>query len=410
MLKNIFKYIQTFLKWILLALIIGAAGGIVGSLFHESIDYVTNLRSKTPWIIYFLPLGGLAIAGMYRIFKSQGKLDTNRVIDSVNGDEKVPLVTVPLIFISTVITHFLGGSAGREGAAIQLGGSMGYNFGKALRLKKGDIHIIVMSGMSAVFSALFGTPVAAALFAIEVSSVGVMHYAALVPSMVSSVTAYIIANWFGISPVRYAVSFPDTVAIMTILKTVVLSALAAIVAICFCCAIKKSEQYFKKWIKNRFLRTFVGGCAIVAATMLVGNLDYNGAGTDIIARAMTGQTKPEAFVLKIIFTALTIASGFKGGEIVPAFFIGSTFGCVVAPLIGLDPALGAAIGFVALFCGVVNCPVASLVLALEVFGGQGILIFGITCAVSYMMSGNFGLYKSQKIVYSKLNTNYIDEN
>ncbi len=393
----------------MLALIVGAAGGIVGSLFHKSIDYVTELRTINTWVVFLLPLGGLLIAVMYSAFKSKGKIDTNRVIDSVSGNEKVPLIMLPLIFVSTVITHFLGGSAGREGAALQLGGSIGYNLGKAVRLKKGDIHIIVMAGMSAVFAALFGTPLAAAFFSMEVSAVGVMHYAALVPCMLSAITASLVALWFGVSPVRFAIFVNAAYSPETLLKTVLLALLCAIVAIGFCSAIKYLEKSAKKWVPNIYLRAVIGGTVIVIATMLIG-MDYNGAGMNIVSNAFEGIAKPEAFALKILFTAVTLSAGFKGGEIVPAFFVGSTFGCVLAPLIGIDPTLGAAIGFVALFCGVVNCPVASLLLAIEVFDGQGILLFGITCAVSYMMSGNFGLYKSQKIVYSKINANYIDEN
>ena len=409
MTENILRYIKTFLKWILLSLIVGAAGGIVGSLFHKSIDYVTEFRAENTWVIFLLPFGGLAIAGMYRLFKSKGNIDTNRVIDSVSGKEKVPLIMLPLIFVSTVITHLLGGSAGREGAALQLGGSIGYNLGKSVRLKKGDIHIIVMAGMSAVFAALFGTPLAAAFFAIEVSSVGVMHYAALVPCIASAITASLVALWFGVAPVRFDIVVSNTPPITVFVQTILLAVLCALVAICFCSAIKYLEKSAKKLVPNTYLRAVAGSAVIIVATMLIGT-DYNGAGMNIVSNAFLGNAKPEAFVLKILFTAVTLAAGFKGGEIVPAFFVGSTFGCVFAPLIGLDAGIGAAIGFIALFCGVVNCPVASLLLGVEVFGGQGILLFGITCAVSYMMSGNFGLYKSQKIVYSKLNANYIDEN
>ena len=166
----------------------------------------------------------------------------------------------------------------------------------------------------------------------------------------------------------------------------------------------------EKLFKNKYLRAFVGAVVIVLLTLLVGTRDYNGAGMDIITRAISGEAKPEAFLLKILFTAVTIATGFKGGEIVPTFFIGSTFGCVASPLFGLDPTLGAAIGFIALFCGVVNCPVASIILSLEVFGPEGILFFAIACSVSYMMSGYFGLYESQKILYSKINDEYININ
>ncbi|MBE7033417.1 MAG: chloride channel protein [Ruminococcaceae bacterium] len=412
LIKNSFicivKYIIAFLKWVLIAIVVGIAGGLLGSVFHICIDRVTELRVEKSFLIYFLPVGGIVIAALYRLFSSKGTIDTNRVIKSVRRDKNVPLVMIPLIFISTVITHMLGGSAGREGAALQLGGSIGYNTGKALRLKKNDMHIIVMSGMSAVFAALFGTPLTATIFSLEVTNVGVLHYAGLLPCIISSVTASQVAKWFNLHPVHFSgIEFGNITWHLT-LQVIFVAVICAVASILFCLAIKKSELLMDKLLKNSFIRAFAGGIVIVLLTMLVGTRDYNGAGMDVISRAIGGEALPWAFVLKIIFTAITIAAGFKGGEIVPAFFIGSTLGCVIAPIVGLSPALGAAVGFVALFCGVVNCPIASIILSLEVFGAEGILFFAIATAVSYMLSGYFGLYESQKISYSKIDDEYID--
>lgn len=403
-------YITAFIKWLFIAAIVGVVGGVVGSVFHESIEYVTHLRVENYRLILLLPVGGLAIAAMYRIFGKKGKIDTNRVIEAVQTDNNVPLIMTPLIFVGTVITHLFGGSAGREGAALQLGGSLGYNLGKVFRLNKNDMHIIVMSGMSAVFAALFGTPLTAAFFAIEVISVGVIHYAALVPCIISAIVAYEIALLgFGIAPVSFAAAHLDASA-EVVLKVIVLAVLCALVSILFCTAIKKAEHYIKKLIPNIYLRAFAGGAAVVLLTFALQTTDYNGAGMSVIENALAGNAKPWAFAVKILFTAITIAAGFKGGEIVPGFFIGSTFGCVAGSLLGLDPGFAAAIGFVALFCGVVNCPVASVLLSVEVFGGNSILLFAIACGVSFMMSGYFGLYKSQKFLYSKIKEEFVDIN
>ena len=404
------EYIRAFVKWLIIAAVVGAVGGVVGSVFHESIEYVTHLRVANNWLIILLPVGGLLIAALYNAFGKKGRIDTNRVIEAVQRDNNVPLIMAPLIFVGTVITHLFGGSAGREGAALQLGGSLGYNLGKLFKLNKNDMHIIVMSGMSAVFAALFGTPLTAAFFAIEVISVGIIHYAALVPCLISSIVAYQIALiGFGISPVSFEIpqiAFSAEI----LLKVIVLAVLCALVSILFCTAIKKSEQYIKKLIPNAFLRAFAGGAAVVLLTVALQTTDYNGAGMDVVEAALHGNAKPWAFAVKIVFTAVTIAAGFKGGEIVPGFFIGSTFGCVSGSLLGIDPGFAAAIGFVALFCGVVNCPFASVLLAIEVFGGNSILLFAIACGVSFMMSGYFGLYKSQKFLYSKIKEEYIDIN
>lgn len=404
--RTVKTYTIAFAKWIFLSLLIGIVGGILGSVFHICIDIVTEKRVENPHIILLLPIGGLVITLLYRLFHKQGKIDTNRVILSVRKGEKVPLVMIPLIFISTVITHALGGSAGREGAALQLGGGIGYNLGRVFKVKA--MPIMVMTGMSAVFAALFGTPITAAIFSLEVTTVGVFHYAGLLPCVISAVTASEIAKLFGLHGVHYAgISFGALTGGIA-LKIATLSVICALVSILFCFTIKITEEYFDKLIKNSYLRSFVGGLLVVGLSYLVGTFDYNGAGMDVIGRAMDGEAVPWAFVLKIIFTAVTIAAGFKGGEIVPTFFIGATLGCTLSYLLGLDAGVGAAIGFIALFCGVVNCPVASLILSIEVFGAEGLLYFAIACSISYLLSGCFGLYKSQKIIYSKTDDEYID--
>lgn len=409
--RDVLRYAGAFAKWLLLALAVGALGGLVGSVFHISVDRATSLRVDSfPWLIYLLPLGGVLITAFYMLFRRFGHIDTNRVIESVQGSGKVPLAMIPLIFVSTVITHLLGGSAGREGAALQLGGSIGYNLGRLVRLSEHDLHIIVMTGMSSVFAALFGTPLTAAIFAIEVTSVGVVHYAAFFPCFIGALTAYEISLAFGISPVAFALSIHDEISAMLLLRVVALSLLCALVGILFCSCITLFENFGERFMKNKYLRALLGGALLILLTTLVGSQDYNGAGVNVIARAIDGEAAPEAFVMKMIFTAVTIAAGFKGGEIVPTFFIGSTFGCVVAPLLGLDPSLAAAIGFVALFCSVVNSPLASVMLSIEVFGEAGLFYFALACSISYMMSGSFGLYKSQKIVYSKLDDEYVGLN
>ena len=404
------KYLLTFLKWIGVAVIIGAVGGCVGAAFHMLVEKATELREEHGAILYLLPLGGLIIAAMYNRFKKSGKIDTNRVIEAVRENEKVPLIMLPLIFVSTVISHLLGASVGREGAALQIGGSIGYNFGRLLKLNERNMHIIIMAGMSSVFAALFGTPVAAAIFALEVINVGVFKYAGLLACVSSAVVAYWVSVLFGAEPVRFAVVVTDVISAEVVCRVIILSLLCAVVSIVFLTAVKKCEHYADNLIKNSYVRALAGGAVIILLTLLAGCRDYNGAGMGIVEAAISGEAKPLAFLMKIIFTAVSISAGFKGGEIVPTLFIGATFGCAVSDLIGLDAGMAAAIGMVSLFCCVVNCPIASVLLAIELFGGCGALYFALAVAVSYMMSGCFGLYKSQKIIYSKLDTEYIDIN
>lgn len=273
------------------------------------------------------------------------------------------------------------------------------------------MSLIVLSGMSGVFSALFGTPMTATFFALEVVSVGVIYYSGFVPCIVSAVVAYGVSMLFGLQPVKYdiAASIPE-IDLFVSLKVILLAAVCALLSIAFCMAMKGTHRLMARYLKNKFVRVAVGGAAVALLSLIFSSGDYNGAGMNVISSALGGAAKPEAFLLKIIFTAITIGAGYKGGEIVPTFFIGATFGCVLGGLIGLNPAFGAAVGLVAMFCGVTNSPIASIVLSVELFDASGLVLFGIASGVSYMLSGYYGLYNTQKIVYSKLKAQFINVN
>ena len=392
------KYLKSFLKWILLSIVIGCLGGVVGSLFHIAIEQVTELRIHHTWLVYLLPFGAVVIALVYGFFKKYGALNTDRIIKAVQGEEEVSFILAPLIFFGATITHLVGGSAGREGAALQLGGSIGYRVGKLVRLSSKDLSIVVITGMASVFSALFGTPVTAAIFSLEVAVVGSVNYRGFLPCIAASFVAYITSGLFGIEPVRYASVITGTLTLGFVLKTTLLALLVALVSILFLRAISGCSKLSKKYIPNAYVRSVVLAAVILGLTLLEGSGDYNGAGMNIVGEALKGNARYEAFILKILFTVLSLAAGFKGGEIVPTFFIGSTFGCVAASVLGMDASLGAALGFVALFCCVVNCPIASLFLAIEVFGTESVGVFAYVIAVSFMFSGKGSLYKSQKIL------------
>lgn len=405
------QYIKVFVKWLFIATATGVAGGAIGSLFSICIKNANELNNSLWYLTLLLPLGGVLIVFLYRLCRIENDPGTNCVLESIRSQKHIPFVIAPLIFVSTIITHLLGGSAGREGAALQLGGGLGTVVGKIFRLEESDIHIAVMCGMSGLFSSLFCTPITAAFFALEVISVGVAYYSALVPCFTSAVVAYFVAIHLGVSPLQFDINMAiPKLEFFTMARVIGLAAACAVISILFCVAMRQTQKWAKKLIKNEYLRIVTGGFIIIALTVAVGCKDYNGAGSDIIINAIGGSAKPEAFLLKIIFTAVTIGCGFKGGEIVPTLFIGSTFGCVFGSLLGLNPTFGAAIGLICLFCGVINCPVASIIMSVEVFGAQGLIFFGIAAAVSYMLSGYYGLYSSQKILYSKLKAKYININ
>lgn len=404
------KYYFTFLKWLLLSIIVGVVCGFIGTAFFYCVSSSTNVRKMFPFLIYFMPLAGMLIVFAYRTLGVKHDKGTNLVISSIRSKEVVPLRTVFLIFVSTSITHLFGGSAGREGAALQIGGGIGARIGKIFRLDERGLHILTMCGMSAVFSALFGTPITATIFSMEVISVGLMHYSALVPCLFSSIISYQIAIHANVEFEIYnlAVFPPET--FITYGKVIVIGLVCAMVGVIFCETMHKFSKLIRKIIKNPYVLAAFGGGVIIILTLLVGNQDYNGAGTDIILKAVNGEAHWYSFILKIIFTVVTLSCGFKGGEIVPTFFIGSTLGCVLAPVIGLPASFGAALGMIGIFCAVVNCPIASLALSIELFGVDRIILFAIVCVVSYMMSGTYSLYSSQKIMYSKLEPEYINRN
>ena len=399
-------YAAALLKWIVVGGLVGGVGGVVGALFHLGVNYATSVRLAHPWVLYLLPLGGLVIAGLYRLCKLEGK-GTNAVIESVHFGSDVPVLLVPLIFVSTVITHLCGGSAGREGAALQIGGGIGYRTGRLLHLGEKDLPLATLCGMSGVFSALFGTPLTATVFALEVISVGVLYYAGLVPCITAAMTGYLISLLLGVPPTRFTVAMPALDA-WTMLLVLVLAILCALVSILFCRGLHITEHLAARLVKNSYLRAAAGGVVIIALTLLLGTTDYNGAGMDVIQRALNGQANGWAWLLKLLFTAITIGCGFKGGEVVPSFFVGAAFGCWVGTLLDLPPAFAAAIGLVAVFCGAVNCPIASVVLSVEMFGAEGMLYFAMACAISYVLSGYCGLYSSQTILYSKLRAEFIN--
>lgn len=396
-------------KWVIFAILVGTIVGLCGSAFYFGMSYVTFLRTAHPWLILLLPAGGLVIVGLYHLFHDEKDTGTNLVISAIHSGDELPFRMAPLIFISTLITHLFGGSAGREGAALQMGGSIGNALGRLFRFDEKDKHVMIMCGMSAAFSALFGTPMAAAIFPMEMVSVGVMYYIALVPCVISSLVAHGIAVSFGVSNELFLIGEIPAFGILSSVKISVLAILCALVSILFCVILHQTGHLYKKLFKNPYLRVFAGGCLIVLLTCLVGSQSYNGTGINIIENCINGTVRPEAFLLKMIFTALTLGAGYKGGEIVPSFFTGAAFGCLFGNLLGFSPTLCTAVGMTSVFCGVTNSPITSLLISFELFGYDGMPYFLLATAFSYMLSGYFGLYHSQKIVYSKYKTNYINK-
>ena len=405
---NLLGQLRVLLRWVLLGSITGVVVGVIGAMFYHGIIWATDYRTEHDYIILGLPFAGLLIVFLYRLCKDYEDKGTNLVIKSIQAGENLPITKAPLIFISTILTHLFGGSTGRESAALQMGGSIGYNLGKLFRLKEGNVKIITMCGMSAAFSALFGTPMTAAFMAMEIENVGIMYYSALVPCVISALVASGVSEYLGVVEETFAVTVVPEFSLYNAAFTGILAILCAIVSVLFCNVLKLSGRIYKKLIKNAYLRIFVGGCIVSALTFASGTRLYNGAGINVIEMAVKGDAPYIAFLLKMVFTALTLGAGYKGGEIVPALYIGATFGCLYSQLLGFDPALCAAIGMGALFCGVTNCPISSLFICFELFGFKGMPYYLLAVALSYTFSGYSSLYSSQKIVYSKFHNKYVN--
>ena len=392
---------RQFCRWVLLGILAGVVVGVAGAVFHHLDELAAHTRMAHGWLLFLLPFAGLAIAGLYHICGIDNDRGTNFALVAVRENKGMALRTAPLIAAATVLTHLTGGSSGREGAALQLGSSIASFIGRRLRLDEREARIMTMCGMAAGFSALFGTPIASAVFAMEVVSVGVMYYAALAPCMVAALTAQQVALRLGGEATCFVLPEVPAVSWQTLVSTLLLGCLIGMLAWVECIVMAAVHHRYHKLFPNHFLCAFVGGCAVIVVTLLLGTRDYNGAGMDVIRRATLGEALPWAFLCKLLLTALTLGAGFKGGEIVPTFFIGATFGCTVGGLLGLPAGFAAALAMVGLFCGVTNSPLTSVLLAYELFGGEALPLFALVCAVAYRLSGYESLYREQRIVYSK---------
>ena len=393
--------LKTSLKWVVFAILSGVLVGSVGTLFYLCMALVTLVRTKNPWLIFLLPVGGILIVGAYRLLHDERDTGTNLVLSAIHSGDELPLRMAPLIFISTLITHLFGGSAGREGAALQLGGSIGNGLGRLFHFDEKDKHIMIMCGMSAGFSAVFGSQITAALFALEISCVGILPLGGLFPCVVSSLAAGTVARAMGVRAMRFylSASTPD---VLFYGQVLVLGIACGLLSILVCYTFSGVRAGLARLFPNPYLRVVVGSAGVMVLTLILGTKAYLGTGEALIAQAIDqGRAAPQDCLLKLLLTALTLGAGLKGGEIVPCFAIGASFGCVVGPLLGLPAPYAAAVGMVSLFCGVTNCPLTALMLGFEVFffcnpGG-----FLMAVAASFLVSGYSGLYAKQKFAFSK---------
>lgn len=386
---------------------VGIASGIASAGFLYLLNGATAYREAHPWLLFFLPLAGLFIGWVYDRFGQSVAAGNNLLLERIHSEETVaiPFRMVPLVLGGTVLTHLFGGSAGREGTAVQMGGTLANLVTKPLRLSLPDHRLLIMSGISGGFGSVFGTPLAGMVFGLEVLSRGRMNYAALIPCFVASYIGDVVCRSLGIHHTVYdvGVSLPD----MTLYRwflVLIVSALFAGAAAGFVGLTEGIGHWMKAHVKSPLLRPFLGGVFLIGLTYLVGTRDYLGLSLPLIARSFTVESVVIwAFALKILFTSVTIGTGFKGGEVTPLFCIGATLGAGFAHLTGQQPAFFAALGFVAVFAGAANTPVACILMGIELFGAQMAIPLTAACLIAYILSGHRGIYTAQRVGVPKAN-------
>ena len=405
--KNIAKWeivqaVWTLLKWLVLGVAIGAFVGAVGALFGHTLIWVGALRKLYPFVVYGLPLGGLVIVALYRGAKNTDDKGTNTVIGALQDGTDISFKMAPLIYISTTLTQLFGGSAGREGAALQLGGSIANKAAKILKMKDSSRRMLIMCGMTAGFSSLFGTPLAASVFSLEIACVGYLQLGGLVPCVISAYTGFFMAKLLKMPPEVFPVEAIPGVTPMLLLQVVALAVIVGVVSILFCKLLHGAEHVYSRFFKNPYLRIAAAGTLLVLLIGATGTRAYLGSGMHIIEEIFHHREgKWYDFLLKMLFTAVTLGAGFKGGEIVPSFTVGAALGFACSGILGLPVELAAACGMTGLFCGVTNCPITALLISFELFGYAGMPYYIIAVSVSYLISGYHSLYQKQRIIWSK---------
>jgi H+/Cl- antiporter ClcA len=390
-------------QWILLGSLVGVLAGAASALFLWLLERATEFRSAHELVVYTLPLGGLAIGWVYERFGQAIKAGNNLVIDTIHDEgPEIPLRMAPMVLVGTVLTHVFGGSAGREGTAVQIGASIADFLSHRSRLGTHARRQLLAAGVAGGFGSVFGTPIAGMVFGLEFIVLGHVEYDALVPALVASVVGDMTTRALGIVHTHYPVASHVPLTLMLLLKWLLFAAAVALVTTAFIELTHFIKQRGEKHVSRLPLRMFFGGVAVVGLWKLVGTSDYLGLGVPTIVRSFHDPALPlHAFALKLVFTAVTLGAGFLGGEVTPLFFVGASLGNALARVLQIPLELGAGVGMAAVFAASANTPLALSISAMELLGAPIFPPVVIVCVLAYVLSGHRSIYSAQRLVRAK---------
>ena len=407
-------------KWTLLVIPISFTVGSLVALFLFLLEKATQVRWQHEWLLLLLPPAGILIYLLYKYLGKNSDAGNNLIMEEIHQPGGgVPARMAPLVLFTTVITHLFGGSAGREGTAVQIGGSIANLYARWFKLNEPDLRILLMTGIAAGFGAVFGTPITGAVFALEVLAIGVIRYDALIPCFIAAVFADITTSAWGIHHTHYHIDFTGSpsdlipfihVDVLLLLKIVLAGICFGLASYLFAELIHTIKNYSNHFIRIKWLIPVIGGLLIIGLCYFTGTTDYSGLGVNgkeaanvsIVSAFHAGGATSWSWLLKMVFTVITLGMGFKGGEVTPLFFIGATLGNTIAVLLGAPVDLFAGLGFIAVFAGATNTPIACTLMGVELFGGGNVLYFAVACFTAYYFSGHSGIYPAQRVMVAKI--------
>ena len=389
-------------KWLLITFILGIFMGSLSAFFLNSLTFVTNVRLAFPWLLLLLPISGGIFAFLYNAYGKNAARGNNLVIDQGNGgEEKIPLRLIPLTLFGTITTHLFGGSVGREGTAVQMGGALAENFARLIRLNKLERELLVISGISAGFSSVFGTPLAGTLFGLEVLAIGKVRTEAIFPSFFAALFANFVTESFGVKHIHYDMGSIPTWNVALFFKLLIAGIAFGLIGWVFSRSIVFLKGWYAKRMPNPVIRNFIGGAIVVLVAVVLQTQRYLGLSLPLLEEAFNGTAHFYDFIGKLGFTVLSLGAGYQGGEVTPLFEIGATLGAALAPILHVSIPFLAGLGFIGVFSGATNTPIACFIMGIELFGGQAASYFFMVCLVSFMCSGNSGIYSAQKVEVKK---------